>query len=221
MNHLTFKGPLRAGIILIGLGVLLFTAQYFPIIVEEAYYQMTRFQQRDAEIHFHSGSLVPYVKENKSHKNRSEKEIIVPESNQFTLIIPKIYLNRRILPDVDPYKEEEYRAALNQGIAHAESTAYPEQIGNMVLFAHSTDNFYNANRLSAVFYLLNKLEKGDTIYVIYKNRLFEYEVTKTAIVEPEDINYMERADDRRVTLITCWPPGTTIKRLVVIADEKR
>jgi hypothetical protein len=39
------------------------------------------------------------------------------------------------------------------GVAHAKGTVFPHK-GNIYLFAHSTDNWWNVGRYNAVFYLL-------------------------------------------------------------------
>ncbi|KKS95015.1 MAG: Sortase A, LPXTG specific, partial [Microgenomates group bacterium GW2011_GWC1_43_13] len=94
------------------------------------------------------------------------------------------------------------------------------ETGNVYLFAHSEDTFYNVNTYNAPFFLLGKLTRGDEIYVFYKDRKFKYVVDQVKVVSPEEVNYLTVNPDRNtLTLQTDYPPGMTFARRIVIADE--
>lgn len=153
--------------------------------------------------------------------NVVEPLAIAPEDTEFGIVIPKIAANARVIPNVDPAKFEVYIEALKHGVAHAEGTAYPGQIGNSFLFAHSVGNFWEVNRWNAVFYLLRELEEGDEVNIFYKGERYIYQVYDKKIVQPNDVEYIEpQADFAKLTLQTCWPPGTTLRRLLVLARLK-
>jgi sortase A len=162
----------------------------------------------------------PVIKEEFKYFTRSKKsEKIKPINKNFSIVIPKIKANSKVVADVSPYNEKNYQLALTKGVAHAQNTAYPGEIGNTFIFAHSSEDWYKANQYNSVFYLLNKLEKKDDIYIYYKNREYHYQVFDKKIVNPKEINYMiDKFAERKLTLMTCWPPGTTLKRLIVIAN---
>jgi LPXTG-site transpeptidase (sortase) family protein len=68
--------------------------------------------------------------------------------------------------------------------------------------------------------LLHHLENGDTFDIYYLGQKYTYEVTEKSIVDPARLDYMVQSKDRRVaTLMTCWPPGTTLKRLVIVGKQ--
>ncbi len=144
---------------------------------------------------------------------------INPISSDFGIVVPKIGANSRIIANVDPINEKEYQWSLTQGIAHAKGTAFPGQNGNVFLFSHSAANFYEASRFNAIFYLLSKLDKNDEVDLYYKGEKFKYRVSDKKIVDPKDVQYL-RGDFNRhtVTLMTCTPPGTSLKRLLVIGE---
>jgi sortase A len=147
-------------------------------------------------------------------------EILVPQDPNFSILIPKIAANARILANVDPANEKEYLAALREGVAHAAGTAYPTEGGHIFLFAHSTDYFWNVGTYNAVFYLLNKLEKGDEVDLFYRGYRVVYKVIDKRIVDPSQVEFLTRKTNREfLTLQTCWPPGTTLKRLLVFAKR--
>ncbi|MBU1133229.1 sortase, partial [Patescibacteria group bacterium] len=109
--------------------------------------------------------------------------------------------------------------ALTKGVAHAKGTVLPGEVGNSFYFAHSSNNFYNANRYNSVFYLLRKMESGESFFLVYEGNIFEYKVLEVKIVESETVEYLEGTTDKKLAiLMTCWPPGTTIERLVVVGE---
>ena len=144
---------------------------------------------------------------------------ITPIDEAFGIVIPKLGANARIIPNIDPYDSAVYQKALTQGVAHATGTVFPGSVGNVFLFSHSSVNFYEANRYNSIFYLLYKLEIGDEINLYYKGEKFVYRVTEKKTVNPKDVSYLTGQTTKKVvTLMTCWPPGTTTKRLLVIAE---
>lgn len=150
--------------------------------------------------------------------DKPQIQILRPVDTDFGIIIPKIAANSKIVPNVDPGNYGSYTDALKIGVAHAQGTLFPGQGGNIYLFAHSTDNFWNVGRYNAIFYLLKELERGDEIDIFYNNIRYIYIVEETKIAEPFEISYLtENSQTEQLTLQTCWPPGTTLKRLIVIA----
>lgn len=146
--------------------------------------------------------------------------VLVPPDPDFSIIIPKVAANSRVIPQVSVTEKEAYLAALQEGVAHAEGTAFPGEGGHMFLFAHSTDFVWNIGTLNAVFYLLYKLEAGDEVILIYKGQRFTYRVTGKEIVDPGQVEYLTRKTDKEfLTLQTCWPPGTTLQRQLIFAER--
>lgn len=144
---------------------------------------------------------------------------IIPESTEFGVIIPKLNVNTTVVQEVNAANEKEYFSALEKGAAHAKGTVFPGQDGNSFIFAHSTLNFWDVARYKAVFTLLRKLEPGDRIITFYQGQRYDYQVKEKKIVEASDISDLTPfAQGKRLTLQTCDPPGTTLRRLIVIAE---
>lgn len=152
--------------------------------------------------------------------NKSKTTQITPIDKNFSIVIPKIMANAKIIANVDPYDSKIYQVALTKGVAQAKGTAMPNQTGNMFLFSHSSANLLEAKNYNSIFYLLSKLDKKDLIYVYYKNIKYKYEVLDKKIVDSKDVSYLNPKSDMKIlTLMTCWPAGTNYKRLLVIAKE--
>jgi len=143
-----------------------------------------------------------------------------PDSN-FSIIIPKIDAESRVLDRVSVVDKTEYMEALKRGVAHAAGTGLPGDGKTIYLFAHSTNGEWNVVRYNAIFFLLNHLEAGDEIWLIYENKLYPYLVTDQKVVEAKDVSYLtDYQDGETLILQTCWPPGTILKRLLIFAKPK-
>ncbi len=143
---------------------------------------------------------------------------MVPVDENFGIIIPKIGANAKIIPNVDPYDSRAYQIALTKGVAHAKGTVFPGRVGNSFLFSHSSVNFYEASQYNSVFYLISKLEPGDEIDTYVAGQKFVYTVTEKKLVDATAVDYLSgKGEGKTITLMTCWPPGTTFKRLLIIA----
>lgn len=153
----------------------------------------------------------------------SKQQEIIPVDTQFSIVIPKIGATARIYPNIDPTDETEFTKILTEGVAHAKGTVFPGVKGTTYLFAHSTDNFWNVGRYNAIFYLLKDLKVGDEVIVFFEGRRYEYTVSENKIGEADDVSYITNAriTDEKLVMQTCWPPGTTWKRVYVTAVPKK
>lgn len=142
-------------------------------------------------------------------------------NTSFSIYIPKIDAKAPILSNIDPSDEKAYAEALKIGVAHAFGSPFPGQDGATYVFAHSTNSPWNVSRYNAVFYLLRelKVEDRDEIYVFFQGKLHKYIIAEKRVVDGTDLTWLNDANSgpERLVLQTCWPPGTTWKRLVVVA----
>jgi len=147
-----------------------------------------------------------------------QKSKVVPVNTDFSIQIPKIGVNANVVKNVDPYNSAIYQKALTQGVAHAKGSGLPGFFGNTFIFAHSANSWYQANQYNAIFYLTNKLEIDDEIIINYEKSEYKYKVTEKKIVKSTEINYLSNnLNTNTLTLMTCWPPGTNLNRLIIIA----
>ena len=202
---------LLLGVTLIAIALLIVVATFLPLIGQEIAYSI-------------QGNSLPKVESgeqrNSQAENKPDKNVLVPVDEEFGIVIPKIRANSRIHADIDWQNEPLYQKALQTGVAQAKGTSTPNMMGNMFLFSHSGVDFYEAARYNAEFYLLGKLEVGDEIDIFYKGQKYLYTVQESKVVNPDEIDYItKKGDQKTLTLMTCWPAGTTYKRLIVIADQ--
>jgi len=106
---------------------------------------------------------------------------------------------------------------LKKSLIQYPQTALPGQLGNPVVFGHSVlPQFFNPKSYLTIFSTLYKLKLGDEIFVDYDSVKYKYLVDEIYEVKPTDLSVLEqRFDNRYLTLITCTPPGTYLRRLIV------
>ncbi len=130
---------------------------------------------------------------------------------EYTLSIPKLNIKdaRVVVGGED----------LTKSLVHYLPQSLPGEYGNVVIFGHSTlPQLYNVKDYKTIFTFLYKLEVHDKIYVKTNNIEYEYEVYNEVVVNPDQISVLEQKTDASyLTLITCVPPGTYLRRLVVRA----
>ena len=142
----------------------------------------------------------------------------ITDATFFTIDIPKIGAQSRVIPNVNSADKFEYGQALSRGVAHAAGTFLPGMDGSVTLFAHSTDFSANVERYNAVFYRLDELNPGDTLTVWYLGKKYDYRVVKTRVTSPTDTEvFKSQTGPAKLYLVTCTPRGTTKNRLIVEA----
>lgn len=195
------------GNILIIAGLVILFPIFWPVLKEEVQYWSDKI----------GGKRYSLTVDPDFPDPRLEK--IIPIDENFGIVIPKINANAPIFANIDPYDPKEFLPVLKNGVAHAKGTGFPGEGRNIYLFAHSTDAFYNVGKYNAIFYLIGKLEDGDEVDIFYNGELYKYFVFEKIVVAPEAIDYLKPEKEEILTLQTCYPPGTTLKRLIIRAKK--
>ncbi|MBI2464837.1 sortase [Candidatus Shapirobacteria bacterium] len=106
---------------------------------------------------------------------------------------------------------------LKKSLIQYPQTSLPGQLGNGVVFGHSVlPQFFNPKSYLTIFSTLYRLKQGDEIFIDYDNIRYRYLIEEMYEVQPTDLSVLEqRFDGRYFTFITCSPPGTYLRRLVV------
>jgi LPXTG-site transpeptidase (sortase) family protein len=142
----------------------------------------------------------------------------VPVSATPTLSIPKINVSVPIVM-AQSNQEAAIQKDLETGVVHYAGTALPGENGNSVIFGHSSNDWWEPGNYKFVFVLLDKLVIGDTFTADYNGTHYIYQVTESKVVEPTDLSVLASSGTPEMTLITCTPPGTSWKRLVIKAKQ--
>lgn len=119
--------------------------------------------------------------------------------------------------------EEDMLKDLENGINHYPKSASPGQNGNMVISGHSSNYLWAKGDYNHIFKNLDDLTVGDVIAVktIQKNGrviIYSYKVKNKYATLPYDEKIFANTNEPTLTLSTCWPIGTNLKRLIVKAE---
>ena len=111
---------------------------------------------------------------------------------------------------------------LTKNLIHYGGTGLPGKYGNAVIFGHSVlPQFFDPANYLTIFSLLPTLKEGDDIFIKFDGVDYRYTVESKLITSAEDVSGLEqRFDDSYLTLVTCFPPGTYLKRLWLTARQK-
>ena len=132
---------------------------------------------------------------------------------EFYISIPKLKIDRA-LTKVDTL-------SFSGNLSHFPGSALPGEVGNVFITGHSAlPQFTDTSNYRTIFSHLPDLEVGDIVDVDFENQSFQYIVQYKKIVDPHDLSVLGQitGSAKNLTLMTCVPPGTSLKRMVVITS---
>ncbi|MFH1244134.1 MAG: sortase [bacterium] len=129
-----------------------------------------------------------------------------------TLSIPSLAIDRAVV--------QSDHTDLKQSLIHYPGTAMPGDLGNMVIFGHSVlPQFFNPKNYLTIFSTLHTLAIGETIEIASEGASYTYKILEMYETTPNDLSPLAQTyGGRYLTLITCTPPGTYLRRLIVRAQ---
>lgn len=172
---------------------------------------------------FNERFITPFIRPN---QNVSATPIIVdpnsagPVGPESKIIIPKINVEAPVVYDVKTIQENDIQNGLERGVVHYSTTPNPGELGNAVIFGHSSSNILNKGKYKFAFLLLKSLDKDDTFIVQKDSKRYVYKVYNKYVTSPTDFSVLDPSDRPAIiTLITCDPPGTSTNRLIIQAEQ--
>lgn len=114
--------------------------------------------------------------------------------------------------------EKQVQDALRFGVVNFPGTARPGERGNAFITGHSSYYPLLSGKYKDVFALLPQIEIGERIEVWQDQQKFIYRVSEKREVSPTETDVLNDSNDSRLTLMTCTPLGTALKRLIVTAQ---
>lgn len=214
---------LFCALIILG-GGLIFSYTFFPLISWQIYFAPAFASQKiEAPIPSHNvinpsnitQLITTAANLNTDYTNaynwypgykRGEKVI-----TDYTISIPKIDIVDAIVTNKDD--------DLTKHLVQFNTDSEPPKEGNSVIFGHSTlPQLFDPTNYKTIFANAYKLSVGDTIIVKNKNETYTYKVESVTVVDPGDTSVLsQNFSDSFLTIVTCTPPGTIWKRLIVKA----
>lgn len=147
----------------------------------------------------------------------------VPVGKDPRIIIPKINVDAPLVYNVGSLAEGPVQEALKDGVIHYPipgADSEPGQKGNSVFLGHSSNDVFDDGNYKFVFVQLEKLKERDTFYIHHEGTRYTYSVTSTEEILPTQIDKLVTDSDKpTVTLVTCTPVGTALKRFLIHAEQ--
>lgn len=214
-----FLGVRTAANTLIIAGIAFSFLSFAPFIQQEIWYWWRTSVLRVTD----SGNIEQSIGVSEAEAKSLPSLSVKPKNKEFGIVIQKIGVNAPVVANVNAASYSEYIAALSAGVAQARGTAAPGSTkaanNNVFLFAHSAINAIQAREYNSIFYLLRKLEKGDRVSTFYEGKRFDYIVSSKKVVQATDVRYLTDPSKKPIlTLQTCDPPGSSLRRLIITAD---
>lgn len=216
----SFKKWLRyLGLGLAFLGITAVLYVFSPLILWQIYFARSSYQNIATPIPIsslieqakNSVGIVDYTNANNWFPTFNPSGSARPKFSSYTLSIPKINLKAATVSTTN--------TDLGKHLVNYPGTNTPGDLGNAVIFGHSTlPQLYNRNDYKTIFAKIFKLEIGDKIYVSLKKKTYQYKIYNVSVVDPSDTSiFSQDYDNSYLTLVTCTPPGTIWKRLIIKA----
>ncbi len=139
------------------------------------------------------------------------KAQIATQISYYFISIPKINITSAVVSTVD--------TDLASHLVNFPGTGVPPAVGNAVIFGHSTlPQLFDPKNYRTILANAHTLAVHDTIVINVSNINYTYKIFNISILDADDTSYLsQEGQDSYLTLVTCTPPGTVWKRLIIRA----
>lgn len=149
---------------------------------------------------------------------KNEKSYL-KENISDSIHIPKINVRAPIIFN-SGITEDEILNNLNNGVVYYSSSDLPDGSGITLLFGHSSNYWWVDSEFNNIFSLISELAAGDGVKIYYKGKQYNYSITSNKIINSSQWDEIKNPENESgLALVTCWPLGTNLKRLVVFAQK--
>jgi LPXTG-site transpeptidase (sortase) family protein len=192
-------------------GLFIFFIAFISLNFSSYYFRYAKWDLPETKITL-SGNTAANNLETPFKLPKLEKIIQYEKPN--SIVIEKIGLTAPLIFSQEK-TQKEIEADLNNGVVAYPGSVLPGEIGNLFITGHSSIYPWNHSAYGKVFAALDKLEAGDKVIVYYNKHKFEYKITNKYVAHAQDVRLVHPDNEAKITLFTCWPIGTNLKRLAL------
>lgn len=211
-NHSPFRKWLRViSLVILFLGLTVSLYIFAPLIFWQIYFAPF-FAYQNINTPIPRNGIEDYTNAKNWFPNfNPSKDFGEPKVSLYTLSIPKIGIKDALVSTAD--------IDLGKHLINYPGTSVPGDSGNAVIFGHSTlPQLYNPKDYKTIFSNIYKLRIGDNIYSTINGVTYLHKIFNITVVNPDDTSaFTQNYNNSYLTLVTCTPPGTIWKRLVIKA----
>lgn len=150
--------------------------------------------------------------------NLSENELAQIQAKPSFIEIPAIKVKAPLIFS-NSSSQQAFNAILKSGVLHFPNSSLPGKNGAAIILGHSAPANWPKINYDWVFNDLEKLKPNDYVLISFQGKDYEYKVKKIFwLNKGEDLSPHLTFNESVVVLISCWPPGHNVKRIVVEAE---
>ena len=171
-------------------GVILILVGVF-IVGDVVYKKIETNKKQQQMIDLFEGQITG---EKQEGENASQEVVSLDDINGYSPIaimeIPRIKLKQAIVTGIDDN-------TLQYFLGHFPDSAMPGEVGNFAVAGHRVSDYTDA------FINLYKVKAGDEVIINTRDKKYTYKIDDNFIVDPSDVEVLEKSDYEKITLITC------------------
>lgn len=214
------------GILVLTSGFIITSYIFFPLISWQLYFSSAFAQDLETPIPkpevlnsnswgsliSEAGNMISGVDYTKAQNWFPEYSTLKNEKSKvsfFNISIPKIKIQNAVVSTQD--------LNLTNHLINFPGTAIPPDNGTAVIFGHSTlPQLFNISDYKTIFSKVYLLKTGDIINANVNGASYLYRIYDISVVNADDTSiFTQDLNGSYITLVTCTPPGTTWKRLII------
>jgi sortase A len=187
--------------------LIVFTFVYFLTLLGLGVFGLTPWS---GSVTFNNTPVLPLDGNDSVAVSKGEGELPV------RVEIPKLGI-RASVSNPDSTNVAALDTALLSGAVRYPGSAVPGEVGNVLLFGHSSRLPVVQNQAFKAFNDIQNLEKGDPVFVIGEDKVYIYAVEKVEEANTGSDAINLRVEGAKLTLATCNNFGTKEDRFIVTA----
>lgn len=184
-------------------------------------------EEKAYESEIHRNNMEQLKKDLQNDELKVDIEI-TPYTNR--IVIPKIWKNIPLLDVQNRVIQWEnelnniFMEELENWVVRYPWSAKPGDIWTSFVFGHSSNFPWIDWEYNDVFATLDNVAFDDEVIVYYWQEKYRYKIKEKKVIKPGDVSVLERnVWKSEISIMTCWPIGTTLNRLIVtweLVEEK-
>jgi LPXTG-site transpeptidase (sortase) family protein len=105
---------------------------------------------------------------------------------------------------------------LDRGVVLFPNSVLPGEMGQTIILGHSAPSNWPKVNYEGVFSNIADLEEKDEIILYFNHQKYTYSVNQKIFLEKgEEIPNNTETSGNTLLLISCWPPGKNIQRVII------
>jgi LPXTG-site transpeptidase (sortase) family protein len=176
--------------------------------------------QNNVTVYFSEIALLslPNQSSSSTEQVQVKPKVVLDATKPSYVVVPSIGVNAPI-SFTSATSQKVFANLLNVGVLHYPESSLPGEIGTVIILGHSAPPNWPKIRYDSVFNKLESLKPGSEVLIDFQGEKYKYLVKNTFFVKAgEDLSPYLTFNKSMLLLVSCWPPGHNMQRIVVEAE---